>query len=201
VRAEVRLLGLLSLAACARAPQPTAAEVAPPPPLPVSAFVPPHTWKPARGHAEPVEPPALSELTWYVLIDQYEPHQKRTPEWQPLAADRTVEIAMPPGSHYRCVAVPLHIEPKADDMERELEGWFLARDVLCSSDGFRTWTSQPHRIILTRDGKRELDYRSDGWLRERAADGTIIHTVVSLRAEQPRREATTGPPQVLTATH
>jgi hypothetical protein len=199
VRATVGLLCLPLMAACARTPQPSAAEP-PAPPLPVSAFVAPEPWKPTRGDAPPVPPPALSELTWYVLIDQYEPHQKATPVWQPLAADQTVEIAMPPGSHQRCIAPPLHIEPQADEMERQLEAWFLARDVLCSSDGFRTWNAYPHRVRLHRDGKRELDYRSDGWLRERASDGSIVNTVVSLRSERPRREATVGPPQVLTQT-
>lgn len=198
VRPEVWLLALPLMAACARASEPEPAQA---PPLPVSAFVPPQLWKPRRGDAAPVPPPALSELTWYVLVDQYEPHQKTTPAWQPLAADQTVEVAMPAGSRHRCIAPPLHIEPQPDDMERQLEAWFLARDVLCSSDGFRTWNAYPYRIRWLGDGKRELDAKSDGWLRERTSDGSIINSVVSLRAEPPRREATLGPPQVLTQSH
>ena len=39
---------------------------------------------------------------------------------------------------------------------------------------------------------------SDIWLRERATDGTVLHTKISVRAEAMKREATVGPPQVLT---
>jgi hypothetical protein len=136
-----------------------------------------------------------------VLVDQYEPHQKPTPEWQPLPAVETVEVKMPEGSGLRCIVPPLQISAEPEESGRSLESWFLSREVLCSGDGFRSFSAHPFRMHLMPDGKRELDYRSDAWLRERGADGTIVHTQVMMRAEAPRRDATVGPPQVLSKTH
>ena len=198
---------LLACAACS-GPAPAPAPQPPPPSaakaevvLPTQAFEAPKPWTPLRGGGAPVSPPPISELTWQVFVEQYEPHQKPTPEWQPLPAAETVEVKMPAGSRIRCIAPPLRISPEPNDFGSELEAWFLAREVLCSSDGFQTFSAHPYRMHLGVDGKREVDYRSDGLLRERAADGTIIHTAVSLRPEAPRREATQGPPQVLADTH
>ena len=199
---------LLVCAACSAPAQAPARQGSPAPapplptqPLPTQPFEAPKAWTPLRGGGAAVSPPAVSELTWHVLVEQYEPRQKPTPEWQPLPAAETVEVKMPAGSRMRCIAPPLHITPEPNDFGSALESWFLAREVLCSADGFQTFSAHPYRMHLTPDGKRELDYRSDGLLNERAADGAIIHTAVSLRAEAPRRAATQGPPQVLTDKH
>lgn len=185
VTLRVAAIGLLLMAAgsaCSDRTPPPAATVAATLPLPGEPFVAPKQWTPTRGDAKPVAPPVVSDLTWYVLVDQYEPHQKLTPDWKPLAAEQTVEVKMPPGSSLRCVAPPLHIEAQSDELETTFEYWFLTREVLCSSDAFRTFTAYPHRVRLRPDGTRQLDYRSEGWLREHAPDGSLVQTVVSLRA-------------------
>lgn len=166
--------------------------------LPTTPFVVPQPWKPTQGKGPAVLPPQAADHTWYVYVEQYEPRQKPTPQWQPLPAAETVEVKMPPGSSLRCIVPPLSIAPEPEESGFSLESWFLAREVLCSGDGFRTFSAHPFRMRLMPDGKRELVERSDGWLRERAADGSIVQTQVSLRPEAPRRDATQGPPQVLT---
>mgnify|MGYP003428973212 FL=1 len=180
----------------ASAPQPSAA--VPQYPSPTQPFSAPQPWKPTQGDGQAVQPPQASEYTWHALVDQYEPHQKPTPQWQPLPAAETVEIAMPPGSSLRCIAPPLKIEAEPEESGRSLESWQLSREVLCTSDGFHTWNAYAYSMRLLPDGKRELSKGSDIWLRERASDGTILHTKLSVRAEALRREATVGPPQVLT---
>jgi hypothetical protein len=164
---------------------------------PIAPFVAPQAWRPKRGGAAPVPPPDLDSQTWQVLVDQYEPHQKQTPQWQALPARDTVEIAMPAGSRIRCVAAPLEVTPEANDFESQFEEWLLSRSVLCSSDGFQSWSSYPHRLRLRPDGTRQLDYRADAWLSERASDGSVRNTVLSLRDQAPTRAATTGPPRIL----
>jgi len=165
--------------------------------VPTHPFVAPEAWQSKRKPGPPIPAPDPTSLTWYVLVDQYEPHQKKTPLWQALSARETVEVQMPEGSAFRCVAPPLEIRAEANDFDTALEAWRLSRSVLCSSDGFRTWSSYAHRIAIMPDGARQPDYKSDAWLSERATDGTVQNTVLSLRAQTPRREATTGPPQIV----
>jgi len=105
---------------------------------------------------------------------------------------------MPAGSRYRCIAPPLTIDPEPDESGNTLEAWSLAREVLCSADGFKTFSAHPYRMHVEPGGKSARDYGSEGWLRERAADGSILHTVLSVSPESPRREATQGPPRILT---
>jgi hypothetical protein len=199
VRVVLVLVTLAAAVGCVSAPPALPAPAPAPLNPPSKPFAMPPAWQSKRKPGPPVAPPALSALTWHVLVDQYEPHQKKTPNWQPLAANETVVLEMPKRSAIRCVAPPLEIAPQTNDFESELEAWSLSRSVLCSSDGWHTWTSYQHRTRLLPDGTSELDYRSDGWLSERASDGTVINTVLSLRAEEPRRAATLGPPQVIPA--
>jgi hypothetical protein len=165
--------------------------------VPSKPFVAPDAWQSKRKATPPVPAPDPALHTWHVFVDQYEPHQKNTPLWQPLPAHQTLEVHMPEGSAFRCVALPLEIRAEANDFETELEAWRLSRSVLCSSDGWRTWSSYAHRLGILPDGTRQPDYKSDAWLSERSSDGVARNTVLSLRAEPPRREATTGPPQIV----
>jgi hypothetical protein len=199
-RTLVVALACLALAAavggCSAQPRPAEkpnAAFAPP----IVAFEPPQAWRSRRPDAAPIAPPDLSQHTRYAFVEQYEPHQVKTPIWQPLPASEATEIAMPPGSTFRCIALPLKLEPDANTFGTQLLGWLLSRNIVCSSDGWRSWTDYPHRVRLRPDGTRTVEYRSEGWLRERMADGTIRRAWLALRSEAPRRAATTGAPQIL----
>jgi hypothetical protein len=175
------------------AAQPRAAAYA----APITPFVPPQPWRSRRPDAALIAPPDLSQHTWYAFVEQYEPLQTKTPIWQPLPAAEATEIAMPPGGTFRCIAQPLKLEPDVNAFGTKLLGWVLSRNIVCSGDAWHSWTEYPHRVRLQPDGTRTVEYRSEGWLRERIADGGVQRSVLALRSEAPRREATTGPPQVL----
>jgi hypothetical protein len=177
----------------ALAAQPAAARYV----APITPFVAPQPWRSRRPDLAPVAPPDLMQHTWYAFVEQYEPHQIKTPVWQPLPAAEAAEIEMPPGGTIRCFAQPLKLEPDVNAFGTKLLGWVLSRNIVCSGDGWRSWTEYPHRVRLQPDGTRTVEYRSEGWLRERSADGGVQRSVLALRSEAPRREATTGPPQVL----
>jgi hypothetical protein len=130
-------------------------------------------------------------------VNQYSPHQIKTPKWQPLPAREVVELAMPPGSTFRCMATALEVKTDANTFGTELRAWLLSRSILCSSDGFRSWTQYPHRVRLSTDGARTVDFQSDGLLRERASDGTVRNTLVVMRSDAEPREASPGPPRIL----
>jgi hypothetical protein len=135
--------------------------------------------------------------TWHAYVDQYEPHQRKTPVWQALPADQAVGLEMPLGSHFQCVALPLEVTPQANDYDTELYAWSLMRSVVCSSDGWQHWTEYPQHARLMLGGTRQMPNRSETWLRERTQDGSTHNTLIALRAEEPRRDATTGPPQII----
>ena len=108
--------------------QASTAAAAPPRGKPFAA---PKPFVPRSGHGSPVAPPDLSQETWRALVNQYRPHQKKTPHWQPLPADQRVELQMPPGHGYRCVVYPLDVTQSTNDFGTELKGWSLRRDMLC----------------------------------------------------------------------
>ncbi len=200
-----QLAVLVACGGCSNTRLPARADHAPAPALqpapslapPTKAFVAPQAWRSKGKPAISVEPPDLTAQTWRVFVEQYAPHQRKTPVWQPLPACEAVELAMPPGSRFRCIANPLSIEPAANAFGTRLSAWLLARSVFCSSDGWRTWTEYPHRVRLLADGKSKLDYQSDALLRERGGDGAARQTLMVVRSEPERREATLGPPRVL----
>jgi hypothetical protein len=105
----------------------------------------------------------------------------------------TLPLVAAPGKSVLASARPVH----ANTFGTQLLGWLLSRNIGCSSDGWRSWTDYPHRVRLRPDGTRTVEYRSEGWLRERMADGTIQRAWLALRSEAPRRAATTGAPQIL----
>jgi hypothetical protein len=130
-------------------------------------------------------------------VSQNQPLQKKTPLWQPLPAPQTVELAMPEGSGFRCIVTPLQVAAEANDFGTKLKAWLLTRYLRCSSDGWRHWTEYGYRVKVLPDGSRTEEGEAGALLRELSADQTVLHSFVHLRSDKERREATTGPPQIL----
>jgi hypothetical protein len=172
---------------------PTAGPGAPP----AVAFEAPRPWQSTRPGSTPLAPPDPTRETWRALASQNEPLQKKTPHWQPLPAERTLELAMPEGSAHRCVVGPLQVTVEADDFGAVLEAWVLARTLSCSSDGFAHWTEHRHVVRVAPDGRREVTVEGGALLRERDAADNVRQSFVMLRADEERRVATTGPPRIL----
>jgi hypothetical protein len=180
------------------APRPAVAEASAahrPPSIP---FVAPQAWHSKRADQAPVAPPDLGLETWRALVTQNQPLQVQTPLWQPLAAEQTVELTMPAGSRFRCVVTPLQVKAGANPFGTKLKYWSLARSLLCSPDGFRSWTEYPYSGHLMADGSRDLPAKSIAWLREWDADQHERQTFVIMRSDKENREATTGPPRIVT---
>lgn len=164
---------------------------------PPAAFVPPQAWTSWRDGVKPVAPPDLSKETWRVFANREQPIQRETPVWQPVVADKAVEIRMPVGSAYRCIVQPVEITAQANDWGTELEGWELLRKLLCSADQWRTWTEYPHRMVLSVDGTRTVAYAAEAALREHTKSGEVHHTTVLFRSDQEERQASAGPARIL----
>lgn len=182
-----------------RAALPEAAKTAPAPELapPRMPFAPPQPWHSWRTPDEQIAPPDPTKETWRVLVNQRQPMQVPTPKWQPLPATETVTIAMQPESRFRCVVGPLNVEAKTNDPATKLEAWTLRRDLLCSGDGWRTWTQHEHALRVLPDGSRQKVTAAQAFLREQTGDPRARETVVLVRDDQELRTATTGPPRVL----
>ena len=164
---------------------------------PAIAYVAATTWRSTRPGVPEVAPPVAANETWRVLVNQNQPLQKKTPLWQPLAAERSVELTMPERSAYRCLVTPLASTAHADDFGVKLEAWVLTRSLLCSSDGFRSWTEHGHVLRVRPDGSRDETLQASALLRERDADGRVRETYVVVRSTPEPRAATKGPPRVL----
>jgi hypothetical protein len=164
-------------------------------------FVAPGPWQAKYGKSPPVPPPDLSLETWRVLVTQNAPLQKETPLWQPLPADRTVELEMPPGSRWSCSSSPIVVDTQADDFNTKLSAWTLTRTFRCSSDAWQTWSEYLHQTRVLPDGSHEMGPEAGALLRERAADQSEIHTFVLLRSDEEQRAATTGPPKIVPGLH
>jgi hypothetical protein len=175
-------------------PPPTGEQARPSRP-PEVAFVAAQPWQSTREGSAPLEPPPLE--TWRALVSQHRPQQTKTPRWQPLAPTDTVELAMPPGSRFRCVVTPLQVTAEANDFGTKLKAWVLARSLLCSGDDFRSWTEHGHGVRLPADGERAITSEATALLRERDAGSDPRHTFVLVRADEESRAAATGPPRVL----
>ncbi|MET0341022.1 MAG: hypothetical protein ABW252_08465 [Polyangiales bacterium] len=164
---------------------------------PVAGFVAPRAWKPTWGDGPPVAPPDLDAETWRVFVNQFEPIQRETPTWQALPAREAITLRMPEGSRHQCVASPLEVVAQPDDFGSKLERWLLSRTVVCSSDGFATWSSHPHRVAIDADGTRRVLARTDALLQERARDGAVRESYVALRSDKEIRAASLGAPRIL----
>jgi hypothetical protein len=167
------------------------------PPAPSFTFAPPPPWHSKKRGEPPVAAPDLTVETWRAFASQTEPLQKKTPRWQPLEAQRTVELEMPEGSAYRCLVTPLRVEAKANTWGTKLTAWAMERTLLCSSDDYRTWIESTLRVRLRADGTREVGPDAGAVLRSRAGDAGVRQMFVLMRSDTERREATLGPPRIV----
>ena len=204
------LLAVLALGGCGSdaaspkrdpAPAPTASGAltqAPPSASPPSfAYSAPQPFRPNLADAPEVAPPDPAKEAWRALVSQSAPLQKKTPRWQALDAERSVELTMAEGSAFRCIVSPLSVTPEAEEFAKAPDAWVLARTLVCSSDGFRSWTEQAHVTRLLPDGTREITMQGGALLRERDAAGAVRESYVLLRSEPEKREATTGPARIV----
>ena len=175
----------------AAAPQPQAALK--PPQLPFQA---PAPWVSRKG-GDPVQPPDVDAQVWRAFVTQNQPLQIKTPKWQSLAPRETVEVAMPEISKFRCVVTPLAIVADTNDFNTKLKAWVLTRRLLCSDDGWHSWTEYSHTTRILPDGTTEMQSVPQALLREREADESIRETFVLLRSDKEQLEAYTGPPRIL----
>jgi len=157
----------------------------------------PQPWRPNLADAPDVAPPDPAKEVWRALVSQNAPLQKQTPRWQALPAERSVELSMPEGSAFRCIVSPLTATPEAEEFAKTLDAWVLARTLVCSGDGFRSWSEHAHVTRLLPDGTREITMQGGALLRERDAGSGIRESYVLLRSEPERREATTGPARIV----
>lgn len=198
------LLAMACLGGCSDARAPTA-----PPPArdrmaaptaPTADYVPAQAWRSRTKPAKTVLPPDPTAETWRVLVHQQVPMQARTPLWQPLPATDNVHVQMHTDARFRCLVTPLAVTAESDDFGSELEGWVLERELRCSSDGWRSWQSYAHQVRVAPDGTRQ-SLPTRALLRERAGanDGQprAHRTLVLLRDDAEKRQATTGPPRIL----
>jgi hypothetical protein len=165
-----------------------------PPEIP---FVEPKPWHSYKKSVAEVPPPDLSQETWRAFVNQNQPIQIKTPIWQLLPPKETVALRMPEVSKYACVVTPLKVEYDQNDFQTKLKAWVLSRQLLCSDDGWHTWTEYQHGLRLLPDGTREMLAVPQALLREREADSSIRHTFVLLRSDKEVRDATTGPPKII----
>jgi hypothetical protein len=164
---------------------------------PAFTFTPPQPWHSKRASAPPVDAPDLTHEAWRALVNQNAPIQAKTPHWQALPAGETVELQMPPDSRFRCIAPPLEVTPQTNTLRTELKAWRMARRVLCSSDGWHSWTESTLRVRQVVAGEREIGDDAGLLLREQDTGGRVRQTFVLLRSEPEQREASTGPPRVV----
>jgi hypothetical protein len=141
----------------------------------------------------------MAQETWRVLVTQDQPLQRKTPMWQPLPASDTVELKMPEGSHYRCIVPPLQVKAEANGFGSQLEFWHMSRSFLCSTDNFETWSETALYDRIAADGKREYSHGAGVLLREHVpGDDAPHHMFVLMRPDKEKREATVGPPRIVT---
>jgi hypothetical protein len=159
--------------------------------------VPPRPWHSKKPDAPAVAPPDLTVETWRAFASQTEPLQRKTPRWQTLDAQRTVELEMPQGSAYRCLVTPLRVEAKANTWGTKLMAWAMERTLMCSSDDYRTWIESTLRVRVRADGTRDVGPDAGAVLRSRIGGAGVRQMFVLMRSDKERREATFGPPQVV----
>jgi hypothetical protein len=202
-RATVVLLLLCGCAdrQSASAPKPAAKAAAKAPPAPTGppnmTFRAPEAWRSWKDPSVAVAPPDPARETWRVMVQQHRPMQRATPRWQPLPATETVVVAMPKESGFRCVVGPLDVAPEADESGTRLEAWVLRRDLLCSVDGFRSWTEHGHELRVLADGTRRTTATGRALVRERIDPTTVREAFVLMRDDEDLRTATTGPPRIM----
>lgn len=178
--------------------QTLAKEIAPIRQAPKEAYEAAPPFKAWTGQGEPVSPPDANKEVWRVYAERRSPLQRKTPRWQLAKANEAIEVEMPASSRHRCVLQPLRMKPDTNDYGTELKGWQLHRTLLCSGDGWQTWSAQAGILYIDAAGERKEMMRARVFLHELQDNGDVHDYVVMVRTDKERRAATHGPPQILT---
>jgi hypothetical protein len=117
---------------------------------PIDAYVAPE-WKSFKGNV--FHPPDAANHPWRVMTLQEKPRPKKNPLWRTLKPDEGVELDMPAGSRFRCVASPVDFQVVLEEIPRAPEGWSLLRTLRCSNDGWRTWSQAAISEFYDQEGK------------------------------------------------
>lgn len=133
------VLGALAVLACARRE------------APLEAFEKPEYRAPVGGQA--FTPPAAALAGWRVLMLQVEPRPKKNPQWTDVSAGASGELEMPAGSAFRCIYNPAKFRGAGDESMKGLEAWDVIREVRCSNDGWRTYSSAGLKVVYDGEGK------------------------------------------------
>jgi hypothetical protein len=158
----------------------TRADAAHPPPFEKFELAP---WKSPREKIAPVAPPGSLLETWRVFVNQERPRQKKNPRWISLPPREGVTLPMAEDGRFRCIVNPLRVQARPNDDLSGVDAWVLMRSVLCSGDGWRTWTDSPHQVVVLPDGKRTATIEQTDVLLREPIDGKVRETTIILRSD------------------
>jgi hypothetical protein len=160
-----------------------AASVEPPHSPPFQRFV-FEPWKSGRKDIAPVAPPESLLAAWRVFVNQEKPRQKKNPQWRSIPPKDAVELEMEPGTAFRCIVNPLEVQARPTEDDDGVDAWVLTRKILCSGDGWKTWTESPHQVVVPKEGKvtRTIE-QTEVLLREPLGDKTR-ETTILMRSDE-----------------
>jgi hypothetical protein len=143
-------------------------------------------WKSPRKGIDPVAPPEGLLTTWRVFVNQERPRQKKNPRWIPLPPREAVTLPMAEDGRFRCIVNPLRVQARPNDDDSGVDAWILTRSVLCSGNGWRTWTDSPHQVVVLPEGKRTRTIEQTDVLLREPIDGKTRETTIILRSDEDR---------------
>lgn len=137
-------------------------------------------WQSVHNDAKPVMPPESLVGPARVWVNQERPRQKKNPKWQTVDGRKAVELELASDGRWRCILNPLEIRARPDEDEAKVEAWHVQRSVLCSSDGWKTWTEHPHVDLVNPDGEKQasMSEQTEIFLRELVGGRTRETTIV-----------------------
>jgi hypothetical protein len=118
--------------------------------LPFEEFK-PGEWKSFKGAV--FHPPDAANRPWRVMMLQEIPRPKKGPRWTVIPIEKSGEIEMPAGGHFRCLYNPVLFRPVEDEGMKDVERWEVIRGVRCSADAFRTYSQALFLVGYAPDGR------------------------------------------------